>query len=373
MANFDTLLILTNSPGEIASWVSSICTLCVRRMPTVSIVVMLTPCQYATGNEHVVVQQFPGVKKVYKPMETLAIMMGFKQVFFRRNFGKILYLGGDPFYAKLLAKRYQWPLFGYTEHVSFDKKGFDYVLTRSLDKDLMATKIALTPLDRATILHKYHLEDHPYGVFFFGSRPKHFKALFPYINEMVASLKADSEAFFPLGLVSPFVSDADLAEMVKQCPAQMPIMRGDSIEILSLADFLITIPGTSTAEAMYLHVPMAVILPLSRPDLIIFDGLLGLITGIPFLGKWLLKGVMAWLKKRPLPVVSLPNRLSKTRIAEEIIGDYTAIELASRLKEFVFLDAKKRDQKAQLERFFTPSCHACEDILDAIFEVKRHG
>ena len=92
--------IFSNSPGELFSWVRPVCYALRDRLSAVNIHIYLTPCQYATGEEVNVVKSFPNVVQVFTPSQTLA------QIWSPTLLpDRVVFLGGDPMYAKRLAKK----------------------------------------------------------------------------------------------------------------------------------------------------------------------------------------------------------------------------------------------------------------------------
>ena len=110
-------------------------------------------------------------------------------------------------------------------------------------------------------------------------------------------------------------------------PDHCKVLQEPSNEILQIAHWLITIPGTSTAQAMYTETPTIVLLPLNRPDLLIFDGLLGLLAKVPLLGRLIRYGVITY-SQRYIPYFSLPNKRAGQRIIPEYVQTLSAQDIA---------------------------------------------
>jgi lipid A disaccharide synthetase len=72
------------------------------------------------------------------------------------------------------------------------------------------------------------------------------------------------------------------------------------------------------------------ILPLNKPELIIFHGLLGLIFKIPKIGLFLKKNFIKFLSKNP-PLLALPNKISKKEIIPEMVQLMTPQDLATQV------------------------------------------
>jgi lipid A disaccharide synthetase len=125
-------------------------------------------------------------------------------------------------------------------------------------------------------------------------------------------------------------------------------LRANSHEIMSIATLLVTLPGTNTAEAMYLNVPMFVVAPLNKPELIILDGIAGLIEKAPLVGPLIKKMAIQALRKK-IKFVSLPNRIANKRIVPEIIDTVESKALAIRIMQLlsdkVQLDTMRNDLK----------------------------
>ena len=64
------LIIFTNSPGEISSWVLPVVTQFKKCAKTAFITILLTPCDYATGNEYQLLLNHDAIDEVYQPKDT---------------------------------------------------------------------------------------------------------------------------------------------------------------------------------------------------------------------------------------------------------------------------------------------------------------
>lgn len=346
-----TLVILSNSPGEISSWVKPVCYGIQLDYPHVQVEVMLTPCQYASGRERDEVLLYPNVKSVLSPAETL----NETKSFFRKTpkHGALLMLGGDPMYARLLSKKYQIPAFAYTEHRRSPGRFFKHVFTKHLDGDLMAASVNLDsePVQR----------DPNLILFLMGSRPGHFKALVPFFNDVAKQLKQRHPKLDCVLSPSPFVSPALIASVPKD---GFQLANEPAVSIMPKASLIITIPGTNTAQAMYMHTPMIVFIPLNRPDLIVFDGLPGLIGSLPFIGT-AFKRFVIWIVKRLKQVYALPNIMAGRSIVPEIAQHLTieeTVETIDTLFSNADALAKQREDLAN----YSPNTDVLTKILSTI-------
>lgn len=330
------LFIQTNSPGELSSWVLSICQTCAKFYPQTDITIFLTPCQYATGQEKTQAQSFPLVKKVYTPKETIKHLISLPLRYKKKQQGAILFLGGDPMYSQLLGLKHHYPIYGYHERTGSLGFLFKHSFTQHEVGNLMADKITQNPPQKNEILGRLKLEDKPYTLFFSSSRPKQFQALFPLLCETIQEIKKTNTDFYPIMNISPFIPEKLLNKVKAQTDTTgIQFFKEPSIEMMSIAKWLITIPGTSTAEAAFMELPMIVLIPLNHPELLIFDGLSGLISHLPLFGPIITQGILLALRKK-VGTFSQPNRMLLKpvipEIAEIIIPQKTAQTLQTYLK-----------------------------------------
>ena len=109
--------IFTNSPGEICDGYVYYQSLQSQQPNT--IVISLTPCQYATGQERHVCQQFHWYATFMRRKIPL------KSVFQMDQLNPEWYCFGDPMYAKRFTNKSSSKLIGYTER--FYHKGFTII------------------------------------------------------------------------------------------------------------------------------------------------------------------------------------------------------------------------------------------------------
>lgn len=342
------LLIQTNSPGELASWALPFAEEFKKLCPQSSITLLLTPCPYATGQEYTLARQSPWIDMVYMPRETIRLL--FFTAWFQKTYahGAVLSLGGDPFYSKLFGLKYRLPVFIYTER---PMKAFflaKKIFLKSEVGDLMYTRIAQRTFNTKDILAKYRLEPKRYCLFFCGSRRQHFLNFLPFMAEVVLEIKKRDPAFSALLHISPFISAQDIDYVCRNVDlSAFTIIKGDSLELMHISDLLITLPGTSTAEAMYMKLPQLVVVPLNRPDLIIFDGLLGIVGAMPYVGVLLKKLAIAILKQKKR-LYALPNMIAHQEIVPELV-DVVSVDSVSEAILGLFSDLDRLNHiKGQL-------------------------
>lgn len=347
-SNKTQLYILTNSPGELASWVTPLCHTIAKHHPDTDIHILLTPCQYASGEEESVAKSLPNVTSVHSPKDTIRKLRSFPLSQPQSSPGAVLSLGGDPMYAKLFSKKYRLPGYVYTEREN-DFGPSLHTFKKSEIGDLMYDKVQLSKRKKEVILKEYNLEDRAYTLFFPGSRPQHFKAFLPFLCDTIQLIRKKTHTFKAIINISPFISDELLEKVKATCNTDDIIfLKAPSTDMIRIAELQVCLPGTNTAEAMYLETPMIVIAPLNKPELIILDGLAGYITKIPILGRLILKLILSVLKKK-IKYVSLPNRKANDTIVPEIIGKITEDSISDTVVKYLTETEHLYDMKNRLK------------------------
>jgi hypothetical protein len=360
--NIFNLFIFTNSPGELSTWVTSIVKNFKNLEPDSKITVMLTPCPYASGNEPQVAKAIWGVDKVLSPKETKKNILSFPWFKNAAINGAVLFLGGDPMFSRLFSKKHKMPCYAYTEHKQNPGKFFKKVFYKHIDGDLMADRIIDFKPNKQKILEKYNLEDQDYCLFFAGSRPKHFEHLAPFLSTAARYVKSGN--FNPILLVSKFISDEQI-ERLKFELRSFTIIRGDSLELISISKFLVALPGTNNAEAMYLRLPMLIIIPFNKPELLIFDGILGLLGKIPVIN-YLLNKLVIFFVTKTRKYYSLPNIMAGKHIVPELAAKVTPELVAANIFYYWEKPSALKQIKENLAKIPIPNSIAekiCNEIL----------
>ncbi|RAP39066.1 hypothetical protein DID80_00945 [Candidatus Marinamargulisbacteria bacterium SCGC AAA071-K20] len=319
------LLIQSNSPGEVSNWVIPFIKRFKKSVPDSDIIVFLTPCQYSSNQEARILSESKLVSKIVPNTESMKHIcsMPFKVKHSYKN-GAVLFLGGDPLYSWILSKKYKLPCYGYSDHNKSLGWGYKKSFFKNKVGDLMSEKVNQF-LETNNTQSPKDIDI----LFFTGSRPQHFKAFFPIVMDTIKSLKELSPNYTIKVHISPFITDTLFNSQVKEAPTDIEFTREDALKVMAKSKLLVTLAGTNTAEAMYLNLPMIVLFPLNFPDLVILDGLAGIIEKIPIIGPLIKKLVLLYLRKT-VKFVSHPNRLTNSEIVPEIIGVIDSEVLASK-------------------------------------------
>jgi hypothetical protein len=337
------LVLTSNSPGEVFSWVRVTVAALKRSNPALDVTLCLVPCPYASGAEKAVAEKLDGLARTLSPWETTRFLLGIGPAVFQPSSqGLVVFLGGDPWHALLLGRKLGYRTVGYFTRPTFWTRLFDVVAV-SRDRgnwgkqavrlvgDLMVDGVQsagpqLEPVPRSR----------PVLALYPGSRRWHLKAgLGTFLGLLEVLHRRRPELDFVL-VQSPFVTDQILDEVARQ-PFSLGMgtararligdelvtgdglrllrVRGLPYEVMALFDLALTIPGTNTAELACASKPFVV--PLHAGAFVGGGGLNGLIERLP-VGN-LVKSRLRRRKARRLGLIALPNQLAERMIAPELV------------------------------------------------------
>jgi hypothetical protein len=412
------ILIISNGPGELASWVHPV----VRQLrfdaPGARITVALVPCPYASGQEADSLHAWPEPVGVWEPGETMRFLLfnkrprGFRQ----RERGVVVFLGGDQLFGALLALRTGYKLLAYTDGAArwsrlvhrflvSDRNAFLSLRNRrypatqlrlvgNLMVDAVRTQFDPIQARRALGLRPDELV---LGLLP-GSKPFKVRFVTPLFLRVVELLQAQNPRLQVILHRSSFTPREQLVEAVENCNyrsatggtggrleregtldwivtpggARVLVVPPDMhYEGMSVVDLALTVPGTNTAEMAILGVPMVVALPLHKPEEIPLDGLVGRIGDIPALGPCL-KRFMAKRFEMRRPLVALPNQRAGRMVTPELIGAFKPESLASLVQELLEDPVRRREIKLQLHTIMgAPG--AAQSVAQEILEALRQA
>ncbi len=384
------IVITTNSPGELYSFVRPAVKALHERLPKARIILVITPCQYASGREIEVARSFSEIYEIVLPQEFNSWIYRHnppKGITFSKK-GVVLFLGGDLLHALMLAKNLHYPATAYSMHRLGWKRHFlrfflpDEWMARKAKKarisaskvkivgDLMADAVSSQALPQDLGLDP----ERPIITFMPGSRMRHTRFLAPFFLKTAEEIrKSRPETQFVFAL-SPFTNFLRIEESVEYgkmdresrefgLPGELVIEGGRKSVVsangtkiylaekaphdaMNAADLIVTIPGTNTAEAAYLGKPMLVVVPFNKPEALLFDGLAGLLGSAPVIGK-LIKKAAIFVSDKFNKFSALPNRKAQRFVVPELRGILKAEDVAG--KAIGMLCDKKKLQEISEE------------------------
>jgi hypothetical protein len=390
------ILILSNGPGEVMTWVRPVVqALRSQYFPNsdqTRISVILSPCPHASGQEAEVVRRFPEVNRVQGADAFWPFLLWGKteQHWEWRKKGVVLFLGGDQFSAVAIGKRLGYKIVTYVEWEARWLRWIDGCgVTQASEVlkapakfqskiyavgDLISEAQVLQPL-AGSIDHALNLPPETELVGFLpGSKAMKLSVLMPLgmaIADYLHKTRPQAQFIIP---VAPTLTLNELSRYAD--PALNPyfeIMHGCKATLVEPADGLpylltpngarvllwirvpaydllvhcqlcVTTVGANTAELASLAVPMLVILPTQQLDIMrAWDGIPGLLANLPLLGTVFAKLINAWALRQGLGLRAWPNIWAGKEIVPEWIGYLSPKPVGDRIAALL-------DQPAQLKQ-----------------------
>ena len=110
---------------------------------------------------------------------------------------------------------------------------------------------------------------------------------------------------------------------------------------------------------------MIVLIPLNHPELLIFDGIGGLIGKLPIIGPIVTNGIIEVLRKKKEPY-SQPNRLLQKHIVPELIESIIPKQTAQKILSYIESDTEHQTIQNYLQTIKKPdsvSLKICQYIF----------
>lgn len=398
MNNFD-IVILSNGPGEITTWVLPVvkqirANLTIPR-DKVRISLILSPCPHATGNEVKIASQWQEINRIQSAENFSAFLLSGKT---KDNWdwysqGLVIFLGGDQFFTLVIAKRLGYQSLIYAEWEARWYRYIDYfgVMSSSvIDKiptkfknkctivgDLMADvsilnqeknndtkttlKIGLLPGSKSSKLTQ--------GVPFLMAIAEYIvqkKPNIEFIIPIAPTISPENLASYGNKKNNPLINDLGrvTGELItEKNKLYLQTSGGINIKLITefpcyeeliKCDLCLTTVGANTAQLGALAIPMIVLLPIYQLEAMkSWDGLPGLLANLPIIGNSLAKSIN-WIvvqytvKNKKL--YAWPNIWAKQEIVPELIGYLTVEEVGNLTLELLENQEKLAEIKHNLSQ-----------------------
>lgn len=304
----------------------------------------------------------------------------------------LLHLGGPPTLSIGLAARWRRPVAAYSEWPTAWPRGFSQIFSVSegactapgaAGTDPRCLRVGELLVDAVAELRVKRAHRPVEGVqgtrvgFFPGSRPVQLRHYLPRILPLVRTLTGRMPSLHFLIARSPFVTDAMLRQALGPATRILSSAAGEALvgndglsipilareEVLCSVDLLVCTPGTTTAEAAALGIPMLVVAPLGA-EFQLFSGMAGTLERTPWLGK-VLKG---WLLKRMsegLGYYAHPNVRAQRALVPELQGAVDLGRITEGILELVGNGARRQAMAAELMELMGPP-GAAERLVSAL-------
>lgn len=391
MLNSADIVILSNGPGELTTWVYPVLRELSKSLDriqelNVRISIVLSPCTNASGQEAAIAHTYPGVDRVLPAEHFWQFLLWSRTpdpAWDWHDKGVVIFLGGDQIFPVVLGKRlgYQtiiyaewearWP--GWIDHFAVRNESvaaripqkFQY--KTQIVGDLMVDR----QVDLSTVA-TYELNADRLIVFMPGSKAMKLRQGVPLclaICDLLRQKTPDVKIAIALAptitpqYLAQFAQPNPIVALVEGTTAELVesgsgfILRtpaGTDVEIytqfpahnlLQQCQLCVTTVGANTAELAGLGVPMIVLLPTNQLDAMrSWDGILGILANLPLVGDGLAKAINHWMLSR-IKLVAWPNIWADEEIVPELLGHLTPASVTERI-----CDLLDHPEKLQLMR-----------------------
>lgn len=395
------ILILSNGPGELMTWVYPF----LKALETLQqassndlavqhrISIALAPCQNASGQEAQLAQSFPNVDRVL-PQEKFFdfLLWGRTPNWDWTKQGLVVFLGGDQFFALSIAKRLGYKTLIYAE---WEARWYRWVDLFAVRNQAIAERIPVKFRDKAQAIGDLMVDQvnqidqtdqarSPHSIiatkicFMPGSKDNKLKIGVPLAVAIADILQQKHPELELVIALAPTTSPEKLAEYAQNSfptldsdGAIATLQEGNLVstkgtvikihqqfpahDLIKSSQICVTTVGANTAELASLNQPMIVLLPTNFADMkIAWDGILGLLATTPLLDKLLgvlINSVLISRIQAKGQLLAWPNIWAGEEIVPELLGKITPTQVAE--KVLFYLDrpeelAKMRDRLKQV-------------------------
>lgn len=402
------IFMVTNSPGELLGWVRPAAEKLKEKLKEAIITVVIPPCQYASGMEDKVARKLAAVDYVVGPSQYLKyLFLGIRPSSFRQGRkGVIVFLGGDPFHAVILARRLKLPAVAYIQKLRWKRYFKKFMVLNQAVREKFITQgakeekvVAVGDLTKDSIklrmsaketLRYWGLDSEHFIISFLpGSRSEEIRYMAPFFLRVAELIKEEFSLSQFLLILSPFIPRKELTignenkvfpgvkvklqkensqwKLVTESGLKVLLVEEKRYEAINISHLIVTIPGTNTLESTYLGTPMVVTIPLNKPEAIPLDGLVGLVGRLPFFGSFIKKRVVRGYSRR-IKFTAIPNIRADRQIVPEIMGVIEPADAAKEVTELLRNPERLTKMKEELRNIDTTE-GAADKVANVIFEV----
>lgn len=419
------VVILSNGPGEITTWVKPVVAALRSRVPSptdLRISVVLSPCPNATGREGDIARQYPEVDRVQDARHFWVFLLRGQTAehWEWRDHGVVLFLGGDQIYPVIIGKQLgyktviyaewfaNWPrwidAFGVMNQDLVDQAPARWRSKFSIVGDLMTDgQTVLADRDRVAQQLDLAKTTELIGVLPGSKRAKLTQGvpLLLAIADYVHQRRPQTRFVIP---VAPTITPAALATYAEpqnnsfcevfQAP-RVKLIEGESSitlpylkteqgtqiylwqpfpahAVTSQCRLCLTTVGANTAELGALGVPMLVLLPTQQLEAMnAWDGALGLLVNLPAVGKPLNRLInrvfLSYIRRRQ-KLFAWPNIWAKREIVPELLGRLTAESVGDRVLDLLSHPAQLQQIRHDLQQARGPA-GAAQKLSDLVLQL----
>lgn len=368
------ILILSNGPGELVTWVKPVLRGLRQRLgdqrERVRISVVLSPCPNASGAEAAIAQSYGEVDRVQAAADFLPFLLWgrTRDNWNWRSRGVVIFLGGDQLFPVVIGRRLGYKTVVYSE---WDARWVRWVDRFAVMQSAIVERINLQYRAKFTVVGDLMTEvagltdelsasDAEIVGLLPGSKRAKLMQGVPLllgVADRIHAVRPQTKFLLP---VAPTLSFAELAsyaspahnpafELVKGVAGRLVQAETSYLETaqgtrillhqatgdrippyaqLRQCQICLTTIGANTAELGALAVPMIVLLPTNQLDAMrAWDGIIGLLANLPGVGTLFAKGINK-IAFRNLSLLAWPNKWAGKSIVPELLGKLYPPEIA---------------------------------------------
>jgi lipid-A-disaccharide synthase len=398
------ILILSNGPGELSTWVKPVVQELRQRFGEgqYRISVVLSPCPNASGQESEIARSYPEVDRVQDATHFFPFLMWGKTEarWDWRSKGIVLFLGGDPLFPVVLGRRLGYKTVVYAEWETLwtgwidrfavmKQKLVDNAPIKNRHKfvvvgDLMSSSavedmtivasmdpvIGLLPGSKAAKLAQ--------GVPFMCAVADQLQNYYPdlkFVLPLAPTLTVEQLANYGDTQQNPIVAmmggiTATLHRSSPESPSELArdwleTSGGTIIELKTIGDdgprtphyntlrrctLCLTTIGANTAELGALAIPMIILIPTNQLDAMrAWNGIPGILANLPGIGSVFAK-VINTIALRKIGLLAWPNIWAGRSIVPEMIGHLTADQVTEKVRSYLDHPERLEAMKKELRQ-----------------------
>lgn len=382
------ILILSNGPGEVTTWVRPVVKALRKQLghdiSQVRISVILSPCPHASGKETAIALGYSEVDRVQAPEHFWQFLLWGKTAenWQWRNQGVVIFLGGDQIFPVFIGKKLGYKTVVYAE---WEARWHNFIDKFAIMKAQVAKNVAPKYADKFTVIGDLMLEAAENEItskiensqtqiniigLLPGSKAAKLTQGVPLtlaIAEYIHSKLPQTKFFIPVAPTldlptlasfsnpekNPFTKafnfqGADLIDNYFLTSTGLTVelkQENPAYHLLSQCSICLTTVGANTAELGALAVPMIVLLPMQQLDAMrSWDGLPGILANLPILGSFFAKIINWWMSKNK-GLLAWPNIWAQAEIVPELVGKLQPEEVGE-----MVLDLLKNPEKLEAIR-----------------------
>ncbi|KFF40984.1 MAG: hypothetical protein ucyna2_01193 [Candidatus Atelocyanobacterium thalassa isolate SIO64986] len=377
------ILILSNGPGEITTWVRpvvvSLRNLLGNDRSQVRISVMLSPCPHSTGQESLIVENYIEVDRVQSSKFFFPFILFGKTSdnWDWRKKGIVLFLGGDQFYTLLVSKRLGYKSLTYAE---WEARWYRWLDTFAVMNQPVINKVPQIYQNKFIVvgdlmadftpapLDIVKMVGNPFIALLPGSKAGKLTQGVPLCLAIAKHIYQQRPNTYFILPVAPTLNISDLVHyaqsshnpIVKEMGGVeasltvrninkvkkyfLQINNGPNIELINDSPahsylrkccLALTTVGANTAELGALGIPMIVLLPTQKLDAMrTWDGIPGILSSLPFVGSKFAKFINSQVIKEGR-LFAWPNIWAKEKIVPELVGELQPDQIANKVLDFL--------------------------------------